>query len=112
VQQPHPPIVIGAAPTPVHLRHIIEFGDVWMPIAARWSVLEGWTALQQAAAEAGRDPATLGLGVLQPKPDAAYLAELRDGGCNYAALALPALDRDAALATMDAYRPLVEEFNT
>jgi probable F420-dependent oxidoreductase len=36
VQFPHPPIYIGASPTDLHFRHIVEYGDVWMPIEGRW----------------------------------------------------------------------------
>jgi probable F420-dependent oxidoreductase len=111
VQQPHPPVVIGASPTPLHFRHLIEFGDVWMPIEGRWPIADKWDELKKAAADAGRDPSTLGLGVFGARPDAAHLASLREAGCSYVAFGLPALDRDAALTTMDGYRPLVEEFN-
>ena len=111
VQQPHPPIIIGASPTPLHFRHIIEYGDAWMPIEGRFPVDDKWVELQQAAADAGRDPATLQLGVFGAKPDSAHLAHLRDLGTEFVALGLPALDRDAALATMDRYAPLVAEFN-
>jgi probable F420-dependent oxidoreductase len=111
LQQPHPPIVIGASPTPLHFRHIIEYGDVWMPIEGRFEVDGKWSELRQAATDAGRDPATLGLGVFGAKPDAAHLAHLRDVGASFVALGLPALDRDGALAAMDRYAPLVAEFN-
>ena len=63
------------------------------------------------AEDAGRDPASLSLGVYGAKPDAANLARLRDVGATVAALILPPLDRDQALAKMDSYAPLVEEFN-
>lgn len=111
VQAPHPPIVIGASPTPLHFRHIVEYGDHWMPIEGRFPVADGWRGLQQAASDAGRDPSTLGLGVFNAKPDSAHLAGLRDLGASYVALGLPALDRDAALAKLDEYAPLVAEFN-
>lgn len=111
VQQPHPPIVIGASPTDLHFRHIIEYGDVWMPIEGRWPVLDKWEELKKVAEDAGRDPATLTLGVFGAKPDAGYLNGLRDAGCSYVAFGLPALDRDAALQTMEGYAPLVAEFN-
>ena len=111
VQAPHPPIVIGASPTPLHFRHIIEYGDYWMPIQGRFPISDGWTALREAAQEAGRDPATIGLGVFNGKADAGYLASIRDLGAEFVALGLPPLDRDAALAAMDAYAPLVAEFN-
>ena len=112
VQTPHPPIVIGASPTPLHFKHIIEYGDVWMPIEGRFPVDDKWVELQQAAADAGRDPATLGLGVFGAKPDAEHLAHLRDLGASFVALGLPPLDRDAALAAMDRYAPLVAQFNS
>jgi probable F420-dependent oxidoreductase len=111
VQKPHPPIVVGASSTPLHFEHIIEWGDMWMPIEGRFPVEEGWTSLQKLAADRGRDPATLGLGVFGAKPTAERLAELRDLGTSMVALTLPALDRDKALEVMDRYTPLVEEFN-
>ena len=111
MQKPHPPIVIGASPTDLHFRHIIEYGDVWMPIEGRFEIDDKWGELQQSAVDAGRDPSTLQLGVFGAKPDAAHLAHLRDVGASFVALGLPALDRDAALSAMERYAPLVEEFN-
>lgn len=111
VQKPHPPIVIGASPTDLHFRHIIEYGDVWMPIEGRFEVDDKWAELQRQATAAGRDPGTLRLGVFGAKPDAGHLAHLRDIGASFVALGLPPMDRDAAIATMDKYAPLVAEFN-
>jgi probable F420-dependent oxidoreductase len=112
VQRPHPPIVVGASATELHFRHIVEYGDAWMPIEGRFPVADGWTALQQYASDHGRDPATLQLGVFGPKPDAAHLSALHQVGAQFAALWLPPLDRDAAMAAMDTYAPLAEEFNS
>jgi probable F420-dependent oxidoreductase len=111
VQQPHPPIVIGASPTERHFRHIVEYGDVWMPMEGRFEVDGKWMELQQVATAAGRDPSTLRLGVFGAKPDAAHLAHLRDIGASFVALSLPPMDRDAAISTMERYAPLVAEFN-
>jgi probable F420-dependent oxidoreductase len=111
VQQPHPPVVVGASPTALHFRHIIEYGDMWMPIEGRWPIVDKWSELRQAATDAGRDPSTLSLGVFGAKPEAQHLAGLRDAGCSLVALGLPPTDRDAALATLERYAPLVEEFN-
>jgi alkanesulfonate monooxygenase SsuD/methylene tetrahydromethanopterin reductase-like flavin-dependent oxidoreductase (luciferase family) len=112
VQFPHPPIVVGASPKELHFRHIIEYADTWMPIEGRWPIDEAWTTLQKMASEAGRDPASLSLGVFGAKPDAAHIAGLRDVGASYVALILSPLSRDKALAEMDAFGPLVDEFNT
>ena len=82
-----------------------------MPISGRWPIDEAWLKLQNMAEDAGRDPASLQLGIYGAKPDAERLAQLRDVGATLATLTLPPLDRDAALAAMDSYAPLVEEFN-
>jgi probable F420-dependent oxidoreductase len=107
VQRPHPPIVFGASPTKRHFEQIIELGDVWMPIEGRFEIEESWQRLLAMAADAGRDPATLRLGVFGGKPDPAHLEHLAEIGASWVALGLPAMDRDAALATMDRYAPLL-----
>ena len=112
VQQPHPPIVIGASPTDLHIRHIVEFGDVWMPIQGRWPIDESWAKIQQAATDAGRDPSTIKLGVFGASPKPENLAQLHELGAAFVALGLPAMDRDMALAAMDGYAPLVAEYNS
>jgi probable F420-dependent oxidoreductase len=112
VQFPHPPIIVGCSPKNLHFQHIVEYADAWMPIEGRWPIDEAWIKLQQVAVGSGRDPSTLRLGVFGAKPDAAHIARLREIGASFGALILPPLDRDAALATMDSYAPLVEEFNS
>jgi probable F420-dependent oxidoreductase len=111
VQRPHIPIILGASPTPLHFRHLVEYCDGWMPIEGRWPILERWAEVRALCEQAGRDPETLSLGVFGAKPESAHLAVYRDAGVRFIALGLPALDRDAALATMDGYAPLVAEFN-
>ena len=109
VQRPHPPIVVGASPTDLHFRHICEYGDAWMPIEGRWAVLPEWERLQRFAADHGRDPATLQLGVFGAKPEVEHLVRLRDAGTSFVALWLPPLDRDAALEALDRYAPLLDQ---
>ncbi|MEI7547789.1 MAG: LLM class F420-dependent oxidoreductase [Actinomycetota bacterium] len=111
VQQPHPPIVIGASPTPLHFQHIVEYGDYWVPIEGRSPVDAKWIELRRTAADAGRDPATLRLGVFDARADSEHLHHLESIGTEFVALQLPPLDRDAALQAMDAHTPLVAEFN-
>ena len=111
VQFPHPPIIVGASPKDLHFRHIVEYADAWMPIEGRWPIDEAWVKLQQLAESSGRDPATLSLGVFGARPDAAHISELAEIGTTDCALLIPPLDRDKALAKMDSYASLVEEFN-
>jgi probable F420-dependent oxidoreductase len=111
IQKPHPPIVFGGAASPVLLRHLIEFGNAWMPIEGRWPISDSWEKVRQASQEAGRDPATLSLGVFAPKPDIAHLETLRDAGATFVALGLPPLDRDKALETLERFQPIIDHFN-
>jgi probable F420-dependent oxidoreductase len=111
VQRPHPPIVVGAAATQVHIDHIIEYADGWMPLPGRFPVADGWAKVLAAADAAGRDRSTLQLGVFGADPDPANLDGLRQLGANWVTLNLDAMDRDRALEQLDAYAPLVTEFN-
>ena len=111
VQQPHPPIVLGCSITDLHVRHIVEYGDAWMPIQGRFDIGEGWATIQRAAADAGRDPATLQLGVFGARPDPENLDRLRELGASWVTFGLPPLDRDAALATLDQLAPLLETYH-
>jgi probable F420-dependent oxidoreductase len=111
VQKPHPPIILGASPKDLHFRHIVEFGDGWMPIEGRWPIVDQWRKLQAMAEDADRDPATITLGTYATPPDIAHIAGLADIGASMVALVVPPLDRDAALAALDSYAPIVAEFN-
>jgi probable F420-dependent oxidoreductase len=111
IQKPHPPIVFGGAASPVLLRQLIEFGDAWMPIEGRWPINESWQKVLQAAEDAGRDPSTLSLGIFGTKPDIAHIEGLREAGASFAALGLPALDRDKALATLESHQAVVDHFS-
>ena len=111
LQSPHPPIAIGGSPTPVHFSHMVEFGDIWIPTDGRWPIGENWLEIQQMAADAGRDPGSMKLGVFSAGSDRKNLEGFRDLGALFATLWLPALDRDEALAAMDSYAELVDAFN-
>ncbi len=111
IQKPYPPIIFGAAASPVTLRHLIEFGDAWMPIEGRWPIGESWQNVLSEAEDAGRDPSTLTLGIYGAVPDIAKLEVHVASGATFAALGLPALDRDAALAKLDELQPIVDHFH-
>jgi probable F420-dependent oxidoreductase len=111
IQKPHPPIVLGGAPSDTHFRHLIEFCDVWMPIEGRWPIADEWARVQKLSADSGRDPSTISLGVFGAKPDVAHLTSLQNIGTSYVALGLPPMDRDEALRTLDSYAHLVSEFH-
>jgi probable F420-dependent oxidoreductase len=80
LQQPHPPVFIGGAPTPVTFRHIVEFADGWMPLYGRYSVVDYVSELKRLAAATGRDPASIEVAVYMAPPDPAVIDELRRAG--------------------------------
>lgn len=111
VQKPHPPIVVGGSPTPLHFRHIVEWADGWMPNEGRYEIAEKWPELQRLAADSGRDPSTLSLGIFGIKPDPAHIEHMASLGATYAALGLPSEGADKVLPLLDRYAELVAKFH-
>jgi probable F420-dependent oxidoreductase len=58
VQEPHPPILMGAAAGPRTIADMVEFCDGWMPLVSRMSLAGEVGKVRRAVEEAGRDPAT------------------------------------------------------
>lgn len=101
VQDPHPPVIMGGAGGPVTFRHVVEYCDGWMPIAGRGDPLEKLPLLHQTAEEAGRDPATIEIGIFgcpMREPD---IEHFRDGGIDRVIFWLPADEPDAVLAAVE-----------
>lgn len=76
VSRPHPPIIMGAGPGPRTFAHVIEFCDGWMPNHGRYDLVAGIEGLHRAAAAAGRDPATITIGVTSAPRRVEALVEL------------------------------------
>ncbi len=107
-QTPHPPIYLGGAAGPKTASDIVEFCDGWMPIGGRHAMTNGWAEIEQAAAAAGRDVATIDKGIFGAPPDAAKIAELEEAGVTRAIFGLPQGPRDEVLRAMDKLMPFVE----
>lgn len=109
VQSPHPPVWLGGSAKHGLMEQVVEFGDGWMPIyhdATQQSVDD----LKRACDAAGRDPATVTLGVYAPYPDIAHLTKLAELGFAWAALLIrpaPATDERRKL---DDYQYLIDHF--
>lgn len=101
VQRPHPPIVMGGAGGPVTFRHVVEYCDGWMPIHGRRNIMEKIPQLRAAAAEAGRDPATIELGVFNCPPDPQVVEQYREAGVTRCVIALPSERADVVLPLLD-----------
>ena len=99
VQQPHPPIVMGAAPGPKTLADIVEYCDGWIPLATRHDISGQVARVRQAVADAGRDPRVFEVTAYSAKVD--RLDELREAGVDRAVFSLPPLGPEVILPKLD-----------
>jgi probable F420-dependent oxidoreductase len=89
VQHPHPPIIMGGAAGPATFAQVVEYCDGWMPIHGRREVLPRLAELRALAEKAGRDPASIELGVFAAPAAADVLESYARNGFRRAVIALP-----------------------
>ena len=99
VQRPHPPIVMGAAPGPKTLEHIVEYCDGWIPLATRHDIAGQVDRVRQAVADAGRDPAAFEVTAYSARLE--NLEVLADAGVDRAVFNLPPLGPEAVIPKLD-----------
>lgn len=99
VQEPHPPIVMGAAPGPKTLEDIVEYCDGWIPLAGRHDIAGQVARVRAALAEAGRDPGSFEVTAYGAKVDG--LKELKEAGVDRTVFNLPPLGPEVVLSKLD-----------
>ena len=107
MQKPHPPILLGGET--VHtMRRVMDFCSGWFPRGAMLpDPAEGMNRLSVAAADAGRDPATVSATVFGAPTEAGYLDACREAGIDRALLLLPSEGRDGVMPLVDRYAALI-----
>lgn len=81
-QSPHPPILIGSDGKNA-FRHVVEWGDEWMPFGVPPQRLEeGRREFEARAREVGRDPATLRITMWAVEPERAVVKSYFDAGAD------------------------------
>ncbi len=101
VQQPHPPIWLGAATTPGR-RRVARYCDGWLPIGFQLRDLRAELAeLRRFAKEAGRDPDEIGVSIFWASEDLDVLREQADLGVERAIFGVPAVGEDEAKRALD-----------
>ena len=110
VATPHPPILMGGAGGPVTFRHVVEYCDGWMPIHGRRGIADKLDALREAADAAGRDMATIELGVFGCPADPAVIDSYAEMGFTRCVLGLPPTAEDVVLRTLDSYADVVDRY--
>lgn len=109
VTKPHPPIVMGGAAGPKTAAHVAEFCDGWMPLGGLYDFEGGWANITKACKKAGRDPASLHVGMFfaMPPENADQVKSLAGKGVKRCILPLPAEDADTVLPILDQYAAFI-----
>lgn len=98
-QDPHPPIIMGAAAGPKTVADMVEFCDGWSPLAGRHDIAGQIARVKEAVAEAGRDPEAFQIIAYQAKVD--QIEELEAAGVDEAIFGLPPLGADVNIPRLD-----------
>ena len=105
VQQPHPPILLGAGSKWARQR-VVDYCDGWLPnVPAPRFVERGVQDIQSRAAEAGRDFDTISINVFGADPEAK--AEYERMGVDRCIHRLPHAGADEVIAELDRLATLV-----
>ena len=99
IQDPHPPILMGAAAGRKTLMDIVEFCDGWIPLATRHDIKGSIERVREAVADAGRDPDAFDVTAYAAKPD--LIDSLREAGVNRAVFTLPPAGPEVVLPRLD-----------
>jgi alkanesulfonate monooxygenase SsuD/methylene tetrahydromethanopterin reductase-like flavin-dependent oxidoreductase (luciferase family) len=91
---------------PGAVRRAIRYGNGWMPIHGRDSIVEQLPALREMAREAGRDPAEIEITIYGCPAQAEVVESYRKADVHRLVFGLPPEDRDATLARLDAMTEL------
>ena len=110
ISDPHPPILMGGAGGPLTFRHVVEYCDGWMPIHGRRTIADKLDLLRAAAEEAGRDMATIELGVFGCPADPKVIDDYTGLGFTRCVLGVPPTGEDDALRTLDSYADVVSHY--
>jgi probable F420-dependent oxidoreductase len=97
VQQPRPPVIVGAAGGPQTFAWIARSADGWMTTPTEAGIDDKIAALQQAWADAGRDGAPE-IVVLAGKPDAELFAHWAELGVTELVFGMPDKAEDEVIA--------------
>ena len=83
-QRPHPPVLIGSVARNA-LKHVVAWGDGWIPTGVTVEQVEaGRATLDRLAAEAGRDPASLEVSIFALPADADVIRQFEEAGADHA----------------------------
>ena len=106
VQTPHPPIHVGGA-SPWGPRRAARYGNGWMPINGRGSMLDELDVLAEECAKNDRDVSEIELTLYAAPPDADEVKRHEDAGVHRFVFGLPPAGADVLLPILDSYAEVI-----
>jgi probable F420-dependent oxidoreductase len=100
VQRPHPPIHVGGA-SPWGPRRAARYGDGWLPIHGRGSLLDELDVLARECAKHDRDPTEIELSLYAAPPDIDAVRRHEEAGVHRFVFGLPPAGADELLPLLD-----------
>ncbi len=111
VQQPHPPILIGAGSRWARQRGV-DWADGWMPnFSPPQHFARGVEDIRRRAAEAGRDPATISFSAFGVKADVDSVLAYAEAGAGRVVFSLPSLPEAEILPLLDRCAGVIDQFS-
>lgn len=107
VQTPHPPIHVGGA-SPWGPRRAARYGNGWMPINGRGSMLDELDVLAEECAKNDRDISEIELSLYAAPPDADEVKRHEDAGVARFVFGLPPAGADVLLPLLDSYAEVID----
>ncbi len=105
VQKPHPPIHVGGG-FPGGAKRAVEYGDGWMPIFGRDSIVARLPELRGMLEAAGRDPAKFEVSIFAMGSQRAEVEKARDAGVTRVIFGLPPEPAEKLLPLLDRHAEL------
>ena len=101
-QKPHPPIFLGSVTSPNVFKRIVAWGDGWMPVGVSLEQIKhGREALNELAAQAGRDPRSIQIVAFFVPPEPEAVKAFEDAGADTALIALETSGEKEALSKLE-----------
>ena len=110
VQQPAPPLHVGARATSDVFDDIATWADGWLPIEGHGDVIDHLPRLRHAFEQHDRDPETAVVTVYSSQGDPALLAGYHEAGINRVVIWLPPADEATVLAALDTHTHQLSEY--
>ncbi|MEM9466627.1 MAG: LLM class F420-dependent oxidoreductase [Actinomycetota bacterium] len=110
VQAPHPPIHVGGA-SPWGPRRAARYGDGWMPINGRGSMLDELGTLAEECRKNDRDVSEIELSLYMAPVSADVAKAHEDAGVRRFIFGLPPADADTLLPLLDAQAEVIAAVN-